>query len=215
MLIYWEAVGNVTSSDIDPLNGSVELPHWDGAVSAYPHYNLTFTLLSDTQAEDKQVFSIRLTGTSSLTTIDPTADSVTVTIRANDYPHGVFSVDPDSLLITVYTDELSRVLNFSIVRDQGLQSIATVSYSLHYTDHGQTDSVLILSSSLTVSDGQMRYDGYIPISASTFLGTHGNLTLSLTSVTAEGTAVTGLPPRIGIQNSNAILTVMEHQANAR
>ena len=74
---YWEAVGNVTSSDIEPLNGSVELPHWDGAVSAHPNYNLTFLLLSDTQAEDKQVFSIRLTDTSSLTEVDSTANSVT------------------------------------------------------------------------------------------------------------------------------------------
>ena len=215
MLVYWEAVGNVTSSDIEPLNGSVELPHWDGAVSAYPNYNLTFLLLSDTQAEDKQVFSIRLNGTSSLTEIDSTSNSVTISIRANDYPHGVFIIDPNSMLISLNQELLSRMLNFTIVRNQGLQSDATVFYSLYYTDYGYTDSVLILSSSLIVPDGQMGYEEYIPISVTTFIGTNGNLTLRLTSVTAEGTAVTGLPPRIDTQNSNAILTILEHQANAR
>ena len=102
VLVYWEAVGNVTSSDIEPLNGSVELSHWDGAVSAYPNYNLTFLLLSDTQEEDKQVFSIRLTGTSSLTEIDSTANSVTIRIRANDYPHGVFSIHCLAISICTY-----------------------------------------------------------------------------------------------------------------
>ena len=215
MLVYWEAVGNVASSDIDPLSGSVELPHWDGAVSAYPHYNLTFTLISDTQAENEQEFSIRLTGTSSLTTIDPTTDSVTIIIRANDYPHGVFSIDPASLQLTLFPEQLIRVLNFSIVRDQGLQSAATVSYSLSYTDYESTESIHLVAGSLVVSDGQMRYEGYITIRPSTFIGTRGNLTLSLTNVTAEGTAVTGLPPRIATQNDYAILTVLEHQANAR
>ena len=182
MLVYWEAVGNVTSSDIEPLNGSVELPHWDGAVSAYPNYNLTFLLLSDTQAEDKQVFSIRLTGTSSLTEIDLTSNSVTIIIRANDYPHGVFSIDANSMLISLNQELLSRMLNFTIVRNQGLQSAATVFYSLYYTDYGYTDSVHILSSSLIVPDGQMGYEEYIPISVSTFIGTNGNLTLRLTNV---------------------------------
>ena len=88
------------------------------------------------------------------------------------------------------------MLNFTIVRNQGLLSDATVFYSLYYTDYGYTESVHILSSSLIVPDGQMGYEEYIPISVATFIGTNGNLTLRLTSVTAEGTAVTGLPPRI-------------------
>ena len=132
MLVYRDTVGNVTSSDIEPLNGSVELPHWDGAVSAYPNYNLTFLFLSDTQAEDKQVFSIRLTGTSSLTEVDYTANSVTISIRANDYPHGVFSIDPNSMLISLNQELLSPGLHlaFSKVRTQGDQIILSRTQTL-------------------------------------------------------------------------------------
>ena len=119
------------------------------------------------------------------------------------------------MLISLNQELLSRMLNFTIVRNQRLLSDATVFYSLYYTDYGYTDSVHILSRSLLVPDGQMGYEEYIPISVSTFIGTNGNLTLGLTNVTAEGTADTGLPPRIDTQNSYAILTVLEHQANAR
>ena len=167
---------------------------WEcGATPLGRSYNLTFLLLSDTQAEDKQVFSIRLTLTSSLTEIHSTSNSVIIIIRANDDPHGVFSIDPNSMLISLKQELLSRILNFTIVRNQGLLSDATVFYSLYYTHYGYTDSVHILSSFLIVPDGQMGYEEYIPISVSTFIGTNGNLTLRLTSVTAVGTAVTGLP----------------------
>ena len=54
----------------------------------------------------------------------------------------------------------------------------------------------------------------VDIGVDTFLGTNGILTLTLTTVTAVGTADTGLPPRI-LENSQVVFTVLEHQANAR
>ncbi|KAI6651563.1 G protein coupled receptor 98-like protein isoform X1 [Oopsacas minuta] len=216
VLVYWEATGNVTSSDIDPLSGYVELPHWDGAVSDYPRYNLTFTLLSDTQAENTQVFTIRLVNTSGPTEIDSEVDSVVITIRANDHPHGVFSIDPSSVNISINQDVLSRNLDFTIIRDQGLTSDATVTYSLTYTDYGESEFItLVYNDTIVVSDGIAWVDSYIPISVDTFLGTNGNLTLTLTEVTAEGTAVTGLPPRIANENDYINFIVLQHQANAR
>lgn len=215
MIVYWEATGNVTSSDITPLSGSTMLPHWDGAVDDYPRYNLTFTLLSDTQAEDTQEFSIRLTSATSPTQIDPTADAVTIIIRANDYPHGLFSIDPASVNISLNQDTLSRYLNFSIIRDQGLTSDATLTYSLTYTDYGQSESItLVYNNTLSVPDGVSGLEASVDIGVDTFLGTNGILTLTLTTVTAVGTADTGLPPRI-LENSQVVFTVLEHQANAR
>ena len=215
MTVYWEATCNVTSSDITPLSGSVELPHWDGAVDAYPRYNLTFTLLSDTQAEDTQEFCIRLTSATPPTQIDPMADTVYITIKANDYPHGLFSIDPASVNISLNQDTLSRYLNFSMVRDQGLTSDATLTYSLTYTDYGQSESIsLVYNNTLVVPDGVSGLDASVYIGVDTFLGTNGILTLTLTDVTAVGTADTGLPPRI-LENSQVIFTVLEYQANAR
>ena len=213
--MYWEARGDVTTSDIAPLNGSVELPHWDGAISAYPLYNLNFILLSDTQAEDTQVFTIQLTGTSAPTTIDSSADTVTITIRANDFPHGLFSIDPNSLLITLDQSAFTRAFSFTVVRAQGVLTDATVSYSLSYLDPLQPGNLTLRSGDLLIPDGVARMDFSFPISADTFLGTNGSLVLSLTAVTAPGTAVTNLPPRIDSVNSTVSLTVLEHQANAR
>ena len=214
-MVYWEATGNVTSSDISPLFGSVELPHWDGAVDAYPRYNLTFTLLSDTQAEDTQEFSIHLISATLPTQIDPAADTVAISIRANDYPHGLFSIDPTSVNISLTQDTLSRYLNFSIVRDQGLTSDANLTYSLTYMESGQSESItLVYNNTLAVPDGVSGLEASVYVGVDTFLGTNGMLTLTLTDVTAAGTAITGLPPRI-LENSEVTFTVLEHQANAR
>ncbi|KAM7416521.1 hypothetical protein PAMA_018533 [Pampus argenteus] len=226
--------------DIDPQAGSVTLKvHWQvrsdsdmtgdflalsGSVmilEGQREAEIVLRLMPDTVPELEELYVVWLTAVEGGATLDanPNLVSTRIRVRANDEPHGVFSLNPEqqSIVVVGSGSEVSRVLVMNMTRLAGLFGNASVGYRIS----GRIDEVMDIEEilggraegRLLLREGEAFITVTVPISNQVFLAVGESFTAELTDVRLVS-PVLGSPPRLLREASVATVTVPEEAASS-
>ncbi|XP_075960449.1 adhesion G-protein coupled receptor V1 [Anarhichas minor] len=220
------AMGNITvrwqiQSDSDiagdflALGGSVMI--LEGQRDA----EIVLSLMPDTVPELEELYTVQLTAVEGGATLDANQNLIRtrIRVRANDEPHGVFSLNPDqqSIMIVGSESQVTRALVMNVTRLAGLFGNASVGYRIsggmdEVMDikeilGGQAEGRLFLREGLTFSAIT------VPISSQVFLSVGESFTAELTDVRLVS-PILGSRPRLLHEASIATVTVPEEAASS-
>ncbi|KAK9522608.1 hypothetical protein VZT92_019059 [Zoarces viviparus] len=182
---------------------------------------IVLSLMPDTVAELEELYTVQLTAVEGGATLDANQNLIraSIRVRANDEPHGVFSLNPDqqSIMIVGSESQVTRALVMNVTRLAGLFGNASVGYRIsggmdEVMDikeilGGQAEGRLFLREGLTFSTIT------VPISSQVFLSVGESFTAELTDVRLVS-PILGSRPRLLHEASIATVTVPEEAASS-
>ncbi|KAF7670351.1 hypothetical protein LDENG_00010120 [Lucifuga dentata] len=182
---------------------------------------IILTLMPDTVPELEELYTVRLTGVEGGATLDANSDRISahIRVRANDEPHGIFSLNPEqqSVAVVGLGSEISRVLVLNVTRLAGLFGNASVGYRITGGIDGGVDIKEILGEKadgrVLLREGEAFTTITVPISSQVFLSAGDSFTAELTDVRLVSPLL-GSPPRLFDENRVAMVTVPEEAANS-
>ncbi|XP_070689817.1 adhesion G-protein coupled receptor V1 [Pempheris klunzingeri] len=182
---------------------------------------IVLSLMPDTVPELEELYIVRLTAVKGGATLDanPNLISTRIRVRANDEPHGVFSLNSEQQSIVVVGSglEVTRALVMNVTRHAGLFGNASVGYRIS----GGIDEVMDIEEilggqaegRLFLIEGRDFSVITVPISSQVFLSVGESFTAELTDVRLVS-PILGSPPRLLHEASVATVTVPEEAANS-
>ncbi|KAM8865111.1 adhesion G-protein coupled receptor V1 isoform 2-T2 [Synchiropus picturatus] len=212
--IQWQIRSDADmSGDFQVTSGSVTI--LDGQREA----EIVLTLMPDDLPELEELYTVLLTSVEGGATLDAERIHSNIRVRANDDPHGVFSLSPENQFITVTGSgsEVGRVLVLNITRMAGLFGNASVGYKVRGAVNEVLSIDIILGEQaegrLLMTEGQTHGAVTLPITSQFFLSVDETFTAELTDVKLVG-VVLGSPPRLRQETSVAMVTVPEEAASS-
>ncbi|XP_051279685.1 adhesion G-protein coupled receptor V1 isoform X2 [Dicentrarchus labrax] len=182
---------------------------------------IVLSLLPDTVPELEELYTVQLTAVEGGATLDanPNLIRMRIRVRANDEPHGVFSLSPEqqSIVVVGSGSEVTRALVMNVTRLAGLFGNASVGYRIS----GGIDEVMDIDEilggqaegRLFLREGQTFGTITVPISNQVFLSVGESFTAELTDVTLVS-PIMGSPPRLLHEANVAMVTVPEEAASS-
>ncbi|XP_061528205.1 adhesion G-protein coupled receptor V1 isoform X2 [Phycodurus eques] len=182
---------------------------------------IVVSLMPDTLPELEELYTVQLTAVEGGATLDANSNLLRthISVRANDDPHGVFSLNPEeqSVLVEGSGAEVRRVLIMNTTRLGGLFGNVSVGYRI--TDG--TDEVLGMDmfvggqadGQLLFTEGQVFSNVTLYISNLAFLSLGGSFIVQLTNVRMVS-PLRGTPPRLHHESTVAMVTVPEEAASS-
>ncbi|TKS78901.1 G-protein coupled receptor 98 [Collichthys lucidus] len=183
--------------------------------------DIILSLMPDTVPELEELYTVQLTAVEGGATFDANPDLIRthIRVRANDEPHGVFSLDPEqqSIVVVGSGSEITRALVMNVTRLAGLFGNASVGYKIS----GRIDEVMDITEILEgqaegrlfFREGQTFGTITVPISSQVFLSVGESFTAELTDVRLVS-PIHGTPPRLLLEASAATVTVPEEAASS-
>ncbi|XP_068559504.1 adhesion G-protein coupled receptor V1 [Cebidichthys violaceus] len=182
---------------------------------------IVLSLMPDTVPELEELYTVQLTAVEGGATLDANQNLIRtrIRVRANDEPHGVFSLNPDqqSIMIVGSESQVTRALVMNVTRHAGLFGNASVGYRISgRMDEimdikeilgGQAEGRLFLREGLTFSSIT------VTISSQVFLSVGESFTAELTDVRLVS-PILGSRPRLLHEASIATVTVPEEAASS-
>ncbi|XP_075895105.1 adhesion G-protein coupled receptor V1 isoform X2 [Nelusetta ayraudi] len=182
---------------------------------------ITLSLMPDTVPELEELYIVSLTSVEGGATLDgnPHLIKTQIRVRANDEPHGVFSLKPEqqSIVVVGSGSQVNRALVMNVTRLAGLFGNASVGYRIGGAAEEVMDIKEIMGAHaegrLLFSEGQTSSAVTMLISREVFLSVDETFTAELTDVQLLG-PVSGSPPRLLHGASSATVTVPEEAASS-
>ncbi|XP_026177361.1 adhesion G-protein coupled receptor V1 isoform X2 [Mastacembelus armatus] len=219
-------MGNVTvhwqiQSDSDITGDFLAIAGSVMIVEGQREAEIVLKLMPDTVPELEELYTVRLIAVEGGATLEanPYLIRTSIRVRANDEPHGIFSLNPEQQSIVVVGSgaEVTRALVLNVTRLAGLFGNASVGYRIS----GQIDAVMDIKEilggqavgRLFLSEGQPFSTLIVPISNQAFLSVGESFTSELTDVRLIS-PVLGPLPRLLHGASVATVTVPEQAASA-
>ncbi|XP_070820196.1 adhesion G-protein coupled receptor V1 isoform X2 [Chaetodon trifascialis] len=182
---------------------------------------IVLSLMPDTVPELEELYTVQLTAVEGGATLDANPNSIRahIRVRANDEPHGVFSLNPEqqSIVVVGSGSEVTRALVMNVTRLAGLFGNVSVGYRIS----GGIDEVMAIeeilggqaAGRLLLREGQTFSAITLPISSQVFLAVGESFTAELTDVRLVS-PIFGSPPRLLHEASVATVTVPEEAASS-
>ncbi|XP_066512530.1 adhesion G-protein coupled receptor V1-like [Hoplias malabaricus] len=206
--VFWEIL-----SDSD-MAGDFAIFHGSTIIQAGQRVGeVILTLLPDTVPELEEVYTVRLSAVEGGAELDLDRSSTRLRVRANDEPHGVFSLPPQQQALVINATDRSRHLALNISRLAGAFGNVSVVYRISYPTPGQSFTEDRSTGSILVRDGERAASVTVPISTQVFFVTGFNITVELVNATLIG-ALLSSPPRVQLEARTAVVSVPEEAANA-
>uniref|UniRef100_A0A667Y0L3 Adhesion G-protein coupled receptor V1 n=1 Tax=Myripristis murdjan TaxID=586833 RepID=A0A667Y0L3_9TELE len=182
---------------------------------------VVLSLMPDTVPEVEELYVVQLTAVEGGATLDanPNRTSTRIRVRANDEPHGVFTLNPEHQSITVVGEglEVSRVLVLNVTRLAGLFGNASVGYRITGGIDGAMGIEEILGEEaegrVFLREGEPFTTVTVTISSQVFLSVGESFTAELTDVKLVSPLL-GPLPRLLLDASVAMVTVPEEAASS-
>ncbi|KAM7391822.1 hypothetical protein PAMP_022479 [Pampus punctatissimus] len=214
--VHWQIQSDSDmTGDFLALSGSVMI------LEGQREAEIVLRLMPDTVPELEELYAVWLTAVEGGATLDanPNLVSTRIRVRANDEPHGVFSLNPErqSIVVVGSGSEVSRVLVMNMTRLAGLFGNASVGYRIS----GKIDEVMDIEEilggraegRLLLREGEAFITVTVPISNQVFLAVGESFTAELTDVRLVS-PVLGSPPHLLREASVATVTVPEEAASS-
>ncbi|XP_029296357.1 LOW QUALITY PROTEIN: adhesion G-protein coupled receptor V1 [Cottoperca gobio] len=214
--VHWQIQSDSdTAGDFLALAGSVMIPEGQRDVE------IVLSLMPDTEPELEELYTVQLTAVEGGATLDanPNLTRMRIRVRANDEPHGVFSLNPEqqSIVVVGSDSEVTRALVMNVTRLAGLFGNTSVGYRIS----GGIDEVMAIEEilggqaegRLLLREGQTFSTITVPISNQVFLSVGDSFTAELTDVRLVS-PILGPPPRLLHEASIATVTVPEEAASS-
>ncbi|XP_060927102.1 adhesion G-protein coupled receptor V1 [Limanda limanda] len=214
--VHWQIQSDSdTAGDFLALAGSVMIPEGqrDGEI--------VLSLMPDTVPELEELYTVRLMAVEGGATLDanPNLISTHIRVRANDDPHGVFSLNPEqqSIVVAGTGSEVTRALVMNLTRLAGLFGNASVGYKISGGMDELMDMEEILGGQaegrVFMREGDTTSTLTVLITSQVFLSVGESFTAELTDARLVG-PVLGSPPRLLHEASVAMVTVPEEAASS-
>ncbi|XP_053180894.1 adhesion G-protein coupled receptor V1 [Scomber japonicus] len=216
IMVHWEIQSDSDmAGDFLALSGSVMI------LQGQREAEIVLRLMPDTVPELEELYIVQLTAVEGGATLDsnPNLISTHIRVKANDEPHGVFSLNPEqqSIIVVGSGSEVSRVLVMNVTRLGGLFGNASVGYRIS----GGIDEVMdieeilggLAEGRLLLKEGESFITVTVPISSQVFLTVGESLTAQLTDVRLVS-PILGSPPRLLHEASVATVTVPKEAASS-
>ncbi|XP_044053980.1 adhesion G-protein coupled receptor V1 isoform X2 [Siniperca chuatsi] len=215
--VHWQiqSVSDITSDFLE-LAGSVMI------LEGQREAEIVLSLMPDTVPELEELYTVQLTAVEGGATLDanPNLIRTSIRVRANDEPHGVFSLNPEqqSLVVVGSGSEVTRALVMNVTRLAGLFGNTSVGYRIS----GGIDEVMDIKEilggqaegRLLLREGQTFSTITVPISSQVFLSVGESFTAELTDVRLVS-PILGSPPRLLREASIATVIVPEEAASSK
>ncbi|XP_074494393.1 adhesion G-protein coupled receptor V1 [Sebastes fasciatus] len=215
--VHWQIQSDSdVAGDFLALAGSAVIP--EGQRDA----EIVLSLMPDTVPELEELYTVQLTAVEGGATLDanPNLIKTRIRVRANDEPHGVFSLNPEqqSIIVVGSGSEVTRTLIMNVTRLAGLFGNASVGYRIS----GGIDEVMDIGEilggqaegRLFLREGQAFSTITVPISSQVFLSVGESFTAELTDVRLVS-PILGPPPRLLNEASVATVIVPEEAASSQ
>ncbi|KAG7243926.1 hypothetical protein INR49_006081 [Caranx melampygus] len=214
--VHWQIQSDSDiAGDFLAVAGSVDI------LEGHREAEIVLSLMPDTVPELEELYSVRLTAVEGGATLDANPKLITanIRVRANDEPHGVFSLNPEQQSIVVVGSglEVTRALVMNVTRLAGLFGNASVGYRIS----GGIDEVMDIDEilggkaqgRLSLVEGQTFSTLTVPISSQVFLSLGESFRVELTDVRLIS-PILGSLPRLLHEVSVATVTVPEEAASS-
>ncbi|XP_031160888.2 adhesion G-protein coupled receptor V1 isoform X2 [Sander lucioperca] len=214
--VHWQIQSDSDiTGDFLALAGSVMIP--EGRREA----EIVLRLMPDTVPELEEIYVVQLKAVEGGATLDanPNLIRTRIRVRANDEPHGVFSMNPKQQFILVVRSEseFARALVLNVTRLAGLFGNTSVGYRISGGIDEVMDIEVILGGQakgrLFFREGQSFSSITVPISSQVFLTVGESFTAELTDVRLVS-PILGPPPRLLHEANVATVTVPEEAASS-
>ncbi|XP_044225055.1 adhesion G-protein coupled receptor V1 isoform X2 [Thunnus albacares] len=214
--VHWQIQSDSDmAGDFLALSGSVMI------LEGQREAEIVLSLMPDTVPELEELYTVQLTSVEGGATLDanPNLISTRIRVRANDEPHGVFSLNPErqSIVVVGSGSEVSRVLVMNVTRLAGLFGNASVGYRISGVIDEVMDIEEILGGRaegrLLLREGEAFITVTLPISSQVFLAVGESFIAELTDVKLVG-PILGSPPHLLYEASIATVTVPEEAASS-
>ncbi|XP_045890437.1 adhesion G-protein coupled receptor V1 [Micropterus dolomieu] len=180
---------------------------------------IVLSLMPDTVPELEELYTVQLTSVEGGATLNanPNLIRTRIRVRANDEPHGIFSLNPEqqSIVVVGSGSNVTRALVMNVTRLAGLFGNASVGYRI---SGGMVINIKEIlggqaEGSLFFREGQTFSSVTVPISSQVFLSVGESFTAELTDVRLVS-PILGSPPRLLREASVATVTVPEKAASS-
>eukprot|EP00064_Thunnus_orientalis_P005520 superscaffoldBa00000542_g5534 len=214
--VHWQIQSDSDmAGDFLALSGSVMI------LEGQREAEIVLSLMPDTVPELEELYTVQLTSVEGGATLDanPNLISTRIRVRANDEPHGVFSLNPEqqSIVVVGSGSEVSRVLVMNVTRLAGLFGNASVGYRISGVIDEVMDIEEILGGRaegrLLLREGEAFITVTLPISSQVFLAVGESFIAELTDVKLVG-PILGSLPHLLYEASIATVTVPEEAASS-
>lgn len=162
--VHWQILSDSdTAGDFSALSGSVVI--LDGQRGA----EVVLTLLPDAVPELEELYMLRLSSVEGGATLDTNRSTTLFRVRANDEPHGVFSLAAERQAVVVVGRGagLVRLLALNVTRQAGAFGNASVGYRIS-SGPGLDGQELLGEAAVgraLVKDGEDSVSVYVPINS--------------------------------------------------
>ncbi|KAK0155883.1 G-protein coupled receptor 98 [Merluccius polli] len=179
---------------------------------------LLLSLMPDSVPELEELYLVELTGVEGGATLDgnPNRTSARIRVRANDEPHGVFSLDPgrQGMATTAAGPgaEPGRFILLNVTRLAGLFGNASVGYRVGGGPVVQSLLGDRAEGRVLLVEGESSASITLWLSNQVFLSAGENFTLELTDVRLVSPLLS-TPPRLAMGSTVATVTAVEEAAN--
>uniref|UniRef100_A0AAV2MS74 Staphylococcus aureus surface protein A n=1 Tax=Knipowitschia caucasica TaxID=637954 RepID=A0AAV2MS74_KNICA len=213
--IHWQIQSDSdTTGDFMVLAGSVMIAEGQRDTEIILH------LMPDAEAELEELYIVRLTSVGGGATLDanPQFTNTRIRVRANDDPHGVFTLNPQhqSVVIIGSGAETRRALMLNVTRSGGLFGNATVGFGIKGgTDTDDIQQILQgqAQGRVLFREGEEFATVTVPISSEAFLLLGDSFTAELTDVRLLS-PTSAPPPTLHFADNVAVVSVPEQAANS-
>ncbi|KAJ3604248.1 hypothetical protein NHX12_028989, partial [Muraenolepis orangiensis] len=177
---------------------------------------LLLSLMPDRVPELDELYLVKLTAVDGGATLDgnPNRTSARIRVRANDEPHGVFSLDPgqQSMEVAGPGADPARFLLLNLTRLAGLFGNASVGYRVSGGQHVQSLLGDGATGRILLVEGESSASITLSLSNQVFLAAGENFTVELTDVRLVSPPL-GTLPRLAVGATVATVTAVEEAAN--
>ncbi|XP_040011455.1 adhesion G-protein coupled receptor V1 [Xiphias gladius] len=214
--VHWQIHSDTDiAGDFQALAGSVII------LEGRREGEIVLSLMPDNVPELEELYTVQLTAVEGGATLDANPNFIRthIRVRANDEPHGVFSLSPaqQSVVVVGSGSEATRALVMNVTRLAGLFGNASVGYKIS----GGIDEVMDIEEilggqaqgRLFLREGQTFSTITVPISNQVFLSVGESFKAELTDVRLVSPTLGSLP-RLLHEGSVATLTVPEEAASS-
>ncbi|XP_014662998.1 PREDICTED: G-protein coupled receptor 98-like isoform X2 [Priapulus caudatus] len=206
--VHWEVKGPKDAvADIEPYSGVAVIP------DSERNGQIVVRVLPENEPELTENFMVVLSGVKGGAEIARSDNSSSFTIKANDDPHGVFSISPDSQTVIV-THEMNRQVQLNITREGGAYGPVRVAYDINYEQGEDGVRYVPTSGSVSFRDGQNQAAEHIDVAPGVRLDLDSYFIVTLTAVTYLGSHQ-ALPPRLNQGSTSARIYIPQEAANSQ
>eukprot|EP00794_Sanderia_malayensis_P009868 gene9868-10878_t len=170
--------------------------------------NLAIDIIADETPELDEVYKVMLVSADNGAEIESARNSINFTVRANDYPHGLFKLVESGKAFEYHASNFSRVLHFNIERTKGTVGSVRADVHLKYSVDNTIDTV-----SAIFTSGQIKAEQSFSIPSGRFLEFGGNFSIELQSFTML-TAVSSMAPAKDPSSPKIVIIIPEMAANS-